>query len=141
MYDLARLHIAMGKCVRALPLLTRCLELRLQHVGVSHLDTLATQNLLAVVHINSGNYDEAEALLVQTIEEGGRIGAEGLQRNSTGDQRARQLRAQQAQQGQQGAHSPGPGGAETGMHLPVVLDAMSNLGHMYTEQVGCILLI
>jgi hypothetical protein len=91
------------------------------------------------VHINSGNYDEAEALLVQTIEEGGRIGTEGVQRNSTGDQRARQLRAQQGQS-QPGAHSPGPGGAETGMHLPVVLDAMSNLGHMYTEQVECSLL-
>lgn len=75
MYDLAGLHIKMGKCPRALPLLTRCLELRLQHLGVSHLDTLATQNQLAYVHINSGNYDAAEALLVQTIEEGSRMNA------------------------------------------------------------------
>lgn len=75
MYDLAGLHVKMGKCSRALPLLMRCLELRLQQIGASHVDTLATQNQLAYVHINSGNYDAAEALLVQSIEEGSRMNA------------------------------------------------------------------
>lgn len=138
MFELARLHIAMGKCVRALPLLTRCLELRLLHVGVSDLDTLATQNMLAVVHINSGNYEEAEQLLVHVIEEGGRLGSEQqAQRNGSGEQRARPLPVSQQQQRQQQQRhlSPSKDSGNPPPPLPVVLDAMSNLGLLYSEQV------
>jgi tetratricopeptide (TPR) repeat protein len=73
MYDMAALHIKLGKCNRALPLLVRCLELRLKFHGSMHLLTMQTQNLLAYVHINNGNYEEAEGLLVRTISDGGKL--------------------------------------------------------------------
>jgi hypothetical protein len=140
MFELARLHVALGKCVRALPLLTRCLELRLQHVGVSDIDTLTTQNLLAAVHINLGNYDDAEHLLVQVIEEGGRLGSGApVQRNGTGDQHsgARPSQSQPPLQQQRtgGSYQSPTKDAAGAIPLPVVLDAMSNLGLMYAEQV------
>lgn len=128
MFELARLHIEMGKCVRALPLLQRCLELRQQHVGAFEMSALVTQNLLGYVHINLGNYDEAEQLLVQVIEEGGRLG-------SGSQTQAAERPPRQASEGRLRPFSPTKDASAAAPPPPVVLDAMSNLGLMYTEQV------
>lgn len=146
MYDLAALHIKMGKCNRALPLLVRCLELRQAHLGAYHLDTLATQNMLAMVHIDNGNYTEAEALLVQTIEEGKRISAEEramvqeveeepilTHRSSSRASHRSQIKNTIVLTSRSSASSNDT--EDVPIESPVVLAAMTNLGIMYTEQV------
>lgn len=133
MYDLAGLHIKMGKCTRALPLLKRCLELRLRYLGVTHLDTLSTQNMLAVVHINSGNYDEAEALLVHVIEEGGKLATQKHTESSNNRPRHAPL---QPEHSTALVISTDPDSLDEPPPLPVVLDAMNNLGTMYCELVS-----
>ncbi len=149
MYDLAALHIKMGKCNRALPLLVRCLELRQTHIGAYHLDTLATQSLLALVHINSGNYEEAEALLVRTIEEGNRISAEEravipeveeepLLSNRTNSRASNRSKARSVNNVNimTSRSVSSTDSADHPIESPVVLAAMTNLGIMYTEQVS-----
>ena len=65
---LGRAYFALGMPDRAEPQYRRCLQLREQHLGPSHPDTLNTKQNLAVLLRNTGRLAEAQGLYRQAID-------------------------------------------------------------------------
>lgn len=87
----ARLRTTIGKSYRTLglydaaqPQLERGLQLRLDHLGESHNDTLETMNVLAVLYGKQGNYEKSQAACRRVLE---------LRRRVSGEEHPETLRA------------------------------------------------
>ncbi|MBI1915937.1 MAG: serine/threonine protein kinase [Planctomycetes bacterium] len=66
-------YYSLGLYKEAEPHLRRAVELRREHLGPEHPDTLNAINSFGVLHIQQGKYDEAEQLLRKNLEDRRRI--------------------------------------------------------------------
>lgn len=87
----ARLRTTIGKSYRTLglydaaqPQLERALQLRRDHLGESHNDTLETMNILAVLYGKQGNYEKSQTTCRRVLE---------LRRRVSGEEHPETLRA------------------------------------------------
>src|SRR5262249_43666039 len=58
----------LGECAASLPLFERALELRQQHLGPEHPDTLQTMHDLAVAYGSVGQFERSFALFERTLK-------------------------------------------------------------------------